>query len=219
MEALFYRWKFPYWQKKERMFERLCKRVNLKGGKFLKKRREGVGKKKKKMVEKSREQKLKKGRFGPKSRIKTIHRKQIVLIGIGCNVGKCRYRFLKLLFQLEGIPATRLVATSPLYLNPPFGYLSQPHFWNGVIAIVTNLSPFRILFYLQRLENRHHRVRVLKNGPRTLDLDLLWWEGVKMETSRLTLPHPGFRKRKSVYLPLQLLGKVEKKGTHWLNRN
>jgi 2-amino-4-hydroxy-6-hydroxymethyldihydropteridine diphosphokinase len=143
---------------------------------------------------------------------------RLVLIGIGCNLGNCYYRFVKVVKFLKRGRGVEVVATSPLYYNPPFGFLNQPHFWNGVILLKTSLSPFRLLKLLQRMENRHHRRRTIKDGPRTLDLDILWWEGVEINSPTLQIPHPGFRKRKSVQLPVGLIGKEGRgvwKGGNW----
>ena len=73
---------------------------------------------------------------------------------------------------------------------------------NTVARIQTHLAPLALLEVLQALEQTHGRERSFRNAPRTLDLDLLWYEGVAMETARLTLPHPRMHERAFVLKPL-----------------
>ncbi|MRJ06605.1 MAG: 2-amino-4-hydroxy-6-hydroxymethyldihydropteridine diphosphokinase [Epsilonproteobacteria bacterium] len=149
----------------------------------------------------------KEGKIRPERRIEPTLPPQVALIGFGCNLGDCPRRFRKLYSYLKRYRYFRLLATSPLYLNPPFGYLNQPHFWNGVLLLQTHLTPHQLLSHLLRIEKRFGRTREFKNAPRTLDLDLLAMGKWQISTPKLTLPHRGLTSRLSVQIPLLLLGK------------
>lgn len=82
------------------------------------------------------------------------------------------------------------------------GSVSQPLFTNAVVQIRTRLSPWALLAELQKIERRSGRVRKLRWGPRTLDLDLLVYADIIMDQSDLTIPHPGIRTRPFVLYPL-----------------
>ena len=89
-----------------------------------------------------------------------------------------------------------------LYRTPPWGVLEQPPFVNAVVELDTALSPHALLDALLAIEQRAGRVRAERNGPRTLDLDLLHVDGVQLDDPRLTLPHPRMAERAFVLLPL-----------------
>jgi len=133
--------------------------------------------------------------------------RHIVLIGIGCNVGNCIRRFKKLFLFFKSHPKIDIIATSYLYKNPPFGYLDQDDFINSVIVISTSFSPIELLNFLLYTEKKFNRKRTFKNAPRTLDLDIIMYDNIKLNTKRLILPHPYFKNRDSVLLPLYLLRK------------
>jgi len=129
----------------------------------------------------------------------------IALIGIGCNVGNCTRRFKKLFLYLKTHPKIEITDTSILYKNPPFGYLEQDDFINSLIVLRTSLSPKELLYFLLRTEKKFKRKRSFKNAPRTLDLDIIMYDNVKINDKKLNLPHPHFKKRDSVILPLYYL--------------
>ena len=86
-----------------------------------------------------------------KSQIKSS-KKNFVVVGIGGNVGDTKKIFLKLFKMLQSDSRFFIYATSPLLKNPPFGFLNQKYFLNGVIALQTNLSPKQLLLEMQRYE-------------------------------------------------------------------
>lgn len=128
-----------------------------------------------------------------------------VLIGVGGNVGNCLRRYKRLYHYLTTHPRVNPEATAPLYINPPFGYLKQAPFVNTLILLRTNLSPRALLFALLKIERRFGRRRSFKNAPRTLDLDIIFFETKVMYNEKLRLPHPGWRERPSVLVPLVAL--------------
>ena len=98
--------------------------------------------------------------------------------------------------------AGRIVAASPIYRSDPVGVTDQPPFLNAVAALDTELDPDALLDVLLDIEAAHGRVREVRWGPRTLDLDLIWFEDVARDDARLTLPHPRAHEREFVLRPL-----------------
>ena len=94
------------------------------------------------------------------------------------------------------------MAGSHIYRTRPIGLTDQPDFQNAVARLSTTLAPEALLDELLGLEARFGRVREVRFGPRTLDLDLLWYEGVVRDDERLTLPHPRAHEREFVLRPL-----------------
>lgn len=128
-----------------------------------------------------------------------------VLLGIGGNIGDVVRRFEHLFYYLKRSSLVRVIETAPILKNPPFGYIEQGDFYNSLIRIETLLTPKALLRYVLRVEKIFGRKRLFKDGPRTLDIDIIFYENVKMETKELTLPHPGWRERESVLIPLSMM--------------
>nr|WP_236618711.1 2-amino-4-hydroxy-6-hydroxymethyldihydropteridine diphosphokinase [Lebetimonas sp. JH292] len=105
---------------------------------------------------------------------------------------------------LSNHPKIDIIKTSIIYKNPPFGYLAQNDFYNTIMIIKTNFSPIELLNFLLYVEKKFGRVRTFKNAPRTLDLDIIIFNEIKINTKKLILPHPFFKKRDSVLIPLIL---------------
>ena len=100
-----------------------------------------------------------------------------------------------------------LCAASSIWLTPPVGYADQPHFHNAVVQLHTTFSPVLLLENLLRIEvsfvrNRSGSQTAPRNGPRSLDLDLILFDDLVLTTPTLTLPHPRFHLRAFVLLPL-----------------
>lgn len=104
---------------------------------------------------------------------------------------------------LAALPGTSVCRRSSLYRTPPWGVLNQPAFINAAVELETRLAPHALLAALLTIEQRAGRVRGERNGPRTLDLDLIHVDGVHMDDEQLTLPHPRMSERAFVLLPLQ----------------
>ena len=126
----------------------------------------------------------------------------LAYVALGSNLGDPRQQVLDAMQALGKLPDTRLLQRSQLYRTPPWGVLEQPPFINAAVQLDTALSPHRLLDALIEIEQRAGRVRVQRNGPRTLDLDLLYVDGVQLDDERLTLPHPRMTERAFVLLPL-----------------
>jgi 2-amino-4-hydroxy-6-hydroxymethyldihydropteridine diphosphokinase len=104
--------------------------------------------------------------------------------------------------ELAALPKTSLLATSSLYSSAPVGYADQPDFVNAVAKIETGLTPHEVLEALLAIELKHGRQRSVPNGPRTLDLDLLIYNGLQHHEPGLTVPHPRMHERAFVLQPL-----------------
>jgi 2-amino-4-hydroxy-6-hydroxymethyldihydropteridine diphosphokinase len=126
----------------------------------------------------------------------------IAYIGIGSNVGEPQAQVARALRELEGLPDTRLIRSSSLYETEPVGLRDQPGFINAVAIVETALSPRALLDGLLDIEQRHGRVRTVKNGPRTLDLDILLYGDARIHGDGLTIPHPRMHERGFVLEPL-----------------
>ena len=127
-----------------------------------------------------------------------------VLIALGGNVGDVRATFPKAIANICGMAQADLVARSSDYATPPWGEEKQPRFINACIEIETSLDPHALLFTLHKIEKKFGRDRAQEQrwGPRTLDLDLLAYDDVRIDKPELTLPHPRLFERAFVLVPL-----------------
>lgn len=123
-------------------------------------------------------------------------------VALGANLGDPATQLRHAASELAHLPETRLTACSSLYLSKPVGYLAQPDYVNAVAELRTGLTPRALLAGLLEIESRHGRKRAFKNAPRTLDLDLLLYDGLVMHEPGLTLPHPRMLDRAFVMIPL-----------------
>lgn len=124
------------------------------------------------------------------------------IIALGSNLGDRAGHLVAALRALDAPPAGRVLAVSPVYETAPVSDIAQPDFLNAVCALETTLPPEELLTVLLEIEARRGRVRSQPNGPRTLDLDLLFYENEERATPLLTLPHPRFAERAFVCAPL-----------------
>jgi 2-amino-4-hydroxy-6-hydroxymethyldihydropteridine diphosphokinase len=126
------------------------------------------------------------------------------LIALGGNVGDVRSTFQKAIANICGMAQAALRARSSDYATPPWGDEEQPPFINACIEIETALDPHALLFTLHKIESRFGRDRARERrwGPRPLDLDLIAYDDVSMQTPELTLPHPRAFERAFVLVPL-----------------
>ncbi len=123
-------------------------------------------------------------------------------VALGANLDDPQSTVRAALIALAQLPATRVTASSSLYRTAPIGLAGQPDFINAVAALETDLEPEALLDALFAVEHEFGRVRIEKNGPRTLDLDLLLYDAVECDTARLHLPHPRLHLRAFVVVPL-----------------
>lgn len=126
-----------------------------------------------------------------------------VFVSLGSNLGDRAGHLRAAREALGALPATRVVAASRVYETAPLEVVDQPSFLNQVLCLETGLEPLDLLRECQRIEADHGRRREVRFGPRTLDVDILLFEGVECDSRELTLPHPRMMKRAFVLVPLQ----------------
>ena len=127
------------------------------------------------------------------------------LIGAGANLGDRLATLEAAMTQLQAVRGIARVETSPVFETEPVGLTDQPLFLNLAAGVETTLSPEELLLALQSIEQTFGRVRTQRWGPRTLDLDLLAFEGETRVTPLLQLPHPRMLERGFVTVPLREL--------------
>jgi len=125
-----------------------------------------------------------------------------VFLGLGSNLDHPARQVQDAVREVYEIPETGLVKVSSLYETMPVGIMNQPPFVNAVAQVETTLSPHDLLRYLMEIETRHERVRNEKNGPRTLDIDILIFNEWRIDDGTLTTPHPRMHERAFVLVPL-----------------
>ncbi|MDR0407908.1 MAG: 2-amino-4-hydroxy-6-hydroxymethyldihydropteridine diphosphokinase [Campylobacteraceae bacterium] len=133
--------------------------------------------------------------------------KHTAFIGIGGNVGDVKKSFGRLFRYFLNSSLIYVIETSPILQNPPFGYLKQDDFLNAIMVVQTSLSPQKLLKFLLHTENIFGRKRSFKNAPRTLDLDIIFFDTAKFMQKNIIIPHPKWQERLSVLLPLSMLKK------------
>ena len=126
------------------------------------------------------------------------------LIALGGNVGEVRETLDRAIAALSDGTSVRLLARSSDYRTPPWGVTDQPPFINRAIIATTALPPLDLLARAQAVERQFGRDRSREQrwGPRTLDIDLIDIEGIRLDTPGLTLPHPRALERAFVLVPL-----------------
>lgn len=123
-------------------------------------------------------------------------------VGLGSNLESPRQQIASALMALGNLPETSMQRCSSLYRSAPVGYEAQPDFVNAVACLHTALSPHDLLDALLAIEGEHGRTRGLRNGPRTLDLDLLLHGDSHIDEAGLQVPHPRLTERAFVVVPL-----------------
>jgi 2-amino-4-hydroxy-6-hydroxymethyldihydropteridine diphosphokinase len=123
-------------------------------------------------------------------------------VGIGSNLDDPRAQVLSAFSELDRLPHTRVMKKSSLYRTAPIGHADQPDFINAVAQLETGLPAERLLAKLQEVEARHGRQRSFPNAPRTLDLDVLLFGDLTLDSPTLKIPHPRMRERAFVLKPL-----------------
>ncbi|HEY0562471.1 MAG TPA: 2-amino-4-hydroxy-6-hydroxymethyldihydropteridine diphosphokinase [Methylophilus sp.] len=126
----------------------------------------------------------------------------IAYIALGSNLKQPAQQVKNALEALHTLLESQVLQASSLYQTAPLGYDNQPDFINAVASVETQLEPQALLDALLAIEQQFGRERPFANAPRVLDLDLLLYAQVEMQTPTLTLPHPRMHERGFVMLPL-----------------
>ena len=126
-----------------------------------------------------------------------------VYLAIGSNLASPLEQVNAALAALADIPESQLVAVSDFYRTPPLGPQDQPDYLNAAVALETALAPEALLDHTQRIELQQGRERKAHRwGPRTLDLDIMLFGEMQIDTPRLTVPHYDMKNRAFMLLPL-----------------
>ena len=124
----------------------------------------------------------------------------IIYLALGTNLGD---RLANLRTAIESFaPELRATNESTIYETPPWGFTEQPAFLNMVIEAETSLEPRALLIYLKKREDELGRVKNFRNGPRQIDLDILFYDDLVLDEDGLTIPHPRLQERAFVLVPL-----------------
>jgi 2-amino-4-hydroxy-6-hydroxymethyldihydropteridine diphosphokinase len=124
----------------------------------------------------------------------------IIYISLGSNLGD---RLANLRNAMTNIsPKVKAVAQSSVYETEPWGYSDQPSFLNQIIKADTILDPFDLLAFFKEIEVSMGRQETFRFGPRLIDLDILFYDDLVLNTPKLTIPHPRISERAFVLIPL-----------------
>jgi len=126
---------------------------------------------------------------------------KLVYLGLGSNMGDRRGMLCKAIEKLEARDL-RIRRVSTIYETAPVELADQRWFLNLVAEAETGLFPMQLLGRVQRVENQLGRKRVMTKGPRTIDIDILFYGGSVIDSPRLVIPHPSAHKRRFVLEPL-----------------
>jgi len=135
--------------------------------------------------------------------------KGTAFLSLGSNLGDRLMYLREGLRYLERQESIELAAVSSVYETDPVGKIEQPVFLNIAVRLNTTLLPLQLLYLCQEAENHFLRDRSEHWGPRTLDIDLLTYDDLVLDTPELTLPHPHLTDREFVQIPLQELATGE----------
>lgn len=129
----------------------------------------------------------------------TVH----VTLGLGTNLGDREFNLVSAVRHIQQIADVTICEVSPIYETKPVGTVNQPDFFNIIVTIETTLEPKVLLRALQKIENDHGRVRDPndQNAARTLDIDIIDFNGITCDEPELMLPHPRAAQRAFVLVP------------------
>lgn len=127
----------------------------------------------------------------------TMHK---VYLGLGSNIGDSKNNIETALTLLER--KVNILKRSSYYETEPVGFKDQPWFINMVLEAETKLDPKELLEFTQGIEKEMKRIKTIINGPRNIDVDILIYDDIKVETENLIIPHPRMQERNFVMVPL-----------------
>lgn len=127
----------------------------------------------------------------------------LAVLSLGSNLGDSLKILKDAVSDIKDINGISNFKMSPFYRTKPVGYLDQDDFINLACSFETSLEPIDILHKMQALEQKYKRVRLFRNGPRTLDIDLIIYGDEIINTEELIVPHPRMHERAFVLAPLR----------------
>lgn len=124
-------------------------------------------------------------------------------IALGSNLGDRELNLLRAVAEIGKLPVSKITSLSSFYETSPVGDVQQDTYYNGVLRLSTQLDPYSLLTHLHQIENNvFKRVRTVRNGPRRMDLDLLFYGNRMINEANLVVPHPRLTERRFVLQPL-----------------
>jgi len=123
-----------------------------------------------------------------------------IYLSLGSNLGDRAHYLHEAISQLA--PKVKIITLSSVYETEPWGYADQPIFLNQVIKANTSLEPAELLAFLKEIEVSIGRQDTFRFGPRLIDLDILFYDDLILNTPKLTIPHPRIPERAFVLIPL-----------------
>lgn len=123
-------------------------------------------------------------------------------LGLGSNIGDTKENIDNAIDMLRNHEKVEVTKISSYYETEPVGYEDQDWFLNVVLEIDTTLKPYELLELCNLIEEKLKRKRIIRWGPRTIDVDILLYEGFESNDEKLTLPHPRMTERAFVIIPL-----------------
>jgi len=127
----------------------------------------------------------------------------VAYLGLGSNLGDRRATIMQALTLMGDRGVTVIKTSHWIETRPVGGPPDQGLFLNGAVKVKTDLTPLDLLDTLQTIERSLGRTRFVKNGPRTIDIDILLYDKIKIDSPRLTIPHPRMTERAFVMIPLK----------------
>ncbi len=124
-----------------------------------------------------------------------------IFLSLGSNLGDRESNLLTAIKEISEF--SDLKSQSSIYETSPMGYKDQGHFLNQVIEISTELSALELIFRIEEIEHKMGRIRETKNGPRTIDIDILFYGQEIINQQNLKIPHPRIEERKFVLIPME----------------
>lgn len=124
------------------------------------------------------------------------------VLSIGTNIGNKKENLQNAIESLNLIPNTSVTAVSSIYETEPVGYEKQDDFYNIAVEVESAFEPNEMLGVCLGIEAGLGRIRVIRFGPRIIDIDIIFAENMNINSKNLTIPHPRFNERKFVLIPI-----------------
>ena len=127
----------------------------------------------------------------------------IAYLVLGTNLGNRNKNLSNARLEINGLPQTRILKKSKIFKSPAYGPIKQPFFFNLALEVETELLPLELLDHFQQIEKRLKREKDSNMKPRTIDIDIVFFDNEKIETSRLKIPHYDWQNRDFFIKPLR----------------
>lgn len=127
------------------------------------------------------------------------------IIGVGTNIGNRKENIERAIESINLLPYTDVLRASGVYETEPVGYARQENFYNIILEVKSQFEPNEMLGACLGIEAGFGRLRTVKNGPRIIDLDVIFAENLIVETKNFIVPHPRYFERRFVLEPLMEL--------------